>query len=172
MFRPDVIHSHMVHANLLSRLTRLLIPVPRLITTAHNTFEGGRLLDLGYRLTDRLTDLTTNVSEASTASFRQRGLVPSGRITTVANGLDRSVQAGSRQTRRAAQRAGPTGFTWLSVGRLNGRRTSQPVQGVPAAAGGRAASGRRWTGAVPARQELPSSQAAGAGMDIASLMAC
>lgn len=120
VFRPDVIHSHMVHANLLSRLTRLLIPVPRLITTAHNTFEGGRLLDLGYRLTDRLTDLTTNVSEASTASFRQRGLVPSGRITTVVNGLDFGPfrRAAARRAELRSE-LGLTGFTWLSVGRLN-----------------------------------------------------
>ena len=35
-FRPDVVHSHMVHANLFARLLRLCAPMPRLkIGRAH-----------------------------------------------------------------------------------------------------------------------------------------
>lgn len=118
-FRPDVVHAHMVHANLLTRLTRLLVHMPRLITTAHNTVEGGRLLDLGYRLTDRLTDLTTNVSDVSVQAFRQRGLVPSGRIITVPNGLDFAPFEGARSRReQLREQLGLGGFTWLAVGRL------------------------------------------------------
>ena len=38
-FRPDIVHSHMVHANLLGRFTRLFCRMPALISTAHNLQE-------------------------------------------------------------------------------------------------------------------------------------
>src|SRR5262245_11898094 len=34
-FRPHVVHCHMMHANFLGRITRLIAPVPVLISTAH-----------------------------------------------------------------------------------------------------------------------------------------
>ena len=118
-FRPDVVHSHMVHANILSRLTRLVTRMPRLITTAHNTVEGGRLLDLAYRMTDGLADLTTNVSDASVQSFLQRRLSKAGRIRAVENGLDlqpfETARASGPEKR---DELGLTGFTWLAIGRL------------------------------------------------------
>jgi UDP-N-acetylglucosamine:LPS N-acetylglucosamine transferase len=40
--KPDVVHSHMVHANIFTRLLRLTTSIPRLISTIHNTNEGGR----------------------------------------------------------------------------------------------------------------------------------
>lgn len=118
-FRPDVVHSHMVHANLLARLTRMTVMMPRLICTAHNTVEGGPALDLAYRLTDRLADLTTNVSEASVAAFVKRRLAPAHRIRFVPNGLDLSSSrpaAGDRE--RLRQELNLSGFVWLAVGRL------------------------------------------------------
>ncbi|MQT72062.1 glycosyltransferase, partial [Pseudomonas sp. FSL R10-0071] len=36
-YDPDVVHAHMVHANLLSRVVRLVCPIKKLINTAHNT---------------------------------------------------------------------------------------------------------------------------------------
>src|SRR5262245_56954535 len=86
--RPDVLHSHMVHANLLARATRMLSRVPVVVCTAHSIRECGRFLELGYRYTDRLADLTTNVSQAGVDRYLQIGAVPSGRIRFVPNGLD------------------------------------------------------------------------------------
>lgn len=83
-FGPDVVHSHMVHANLLARLLRLSVSIPRLISSAHTPHEDGMLL---YRLTDRLTDLSTHVSDAGTAAFVARRAVPPQRMLTVHNGI-------------------------------------------------------------------------------------
>lgn len=119
-FRPDAVHSHMVHANLLTRLTRLTVRMPRLITTAHNTREGGRLLELAYRVTDPLTDLTTNVSDASVQAYLDRRVSAPGRIITVVNGLDFSPfteAAGAREQVRGELDL--SGFTWLAVARLS-----------------------------------------------------
>lgn len=87
-FRPDVVHSHMVHANLFARLLRLRAPMPRLICTAHNTNEGGALLMWGYRITDGLAHLTTNVSQEAVDRYIACAAVPAGKVIAVHNGID------------------------------------------------------------------------------------
>ncbi|VVE32034.1 N-acetyl-alpha-D-glucosaminyl L-malate synthase [Pandoraea pneumonica] len=86
--RPDVVHAHMVHANLLARVARLFVSMPVLVTSAHSRNEGGRARMLAYRLTDRLTDLTTNVSDDAVAAFVAQGAAPASRIVSMPNGID------------------------------------------------------------------------------------
>lgn len=87
-FKPDVLHSHMFHANLLSRLVTLVSNVQRLVCTAHNTNEGGKLRMLAYRLTDRLADEFTNVSEEAVKAFEQKKAAAVGRMLVTHNGID------------------------------------------------------------------------------------
>lgn len=68
-FKPDVIHSHMVHANLFVRLNRLFVQMPRLICTAHNANEGGYIRMKLYSLTNNFSDLDTNVSNEALERF-------------------------------------------------------------------------------------------------------
>src|SRR5690554_5778032 len=77
-FRPDVVNTHLVHANILSRVLRLITPIPKLVTSAHNTFEGGQLRMLGYRLTNCLANASTNVSQEAVEAFERSGAVPVG----------------------------------------------------------------------------------------------
>jgi glycosyltransferase involved in cell wall biosynthesis len=86
-FQPDIVHSHMVHANILTRLVRLVTPMVRLISTAHSSCEGGKLRMLAYRLTDALADLSTNVSSEAVVSFVKARAVKSGRMIAVHNGI-------------------------------------------------------------------------------------
>ncbi|MGI2800839.1 glycosyltransferase [Photobacterium damselae] len=86
--KPDVIHSHMIHANLLARLTRMFNRKPALICTAHSTNEGGKLRMFAYRLTDFLADITTNVSQEAADVFVSLGAVPRNKIVSVPNGID------------------------------------------------------------------------------------
>lgn len=86
-FKPDVVHSHMVHANILTRLVRISTPIDKLISTAHSNNEGGALRMLGYRLTHRLANLSTNVSEKATQAFEDVGAVPKDGMQTVYNGI-------------------------------------------------------------------------------------
>lgn len=118
--RPDVVHSHMVHANLLARVARLLGPVPALISTAHNITEGGFALNLGYRLTDSLTEFTTNVSQAAFDRYVKIGLVGSHKSGYVPNGINLQRYAhdsGARERLRKELSAGAE-FVWLAVGRI------------------------------------------------------
>lgn len=87
-FQPDVVHAHMVHANIFARLCRFFVKIPRLICTAHSNNEGGRLRMCAYRLTHELADITTNVSQAASQNFENLGAVPQGGILTTYNGID------------------------------------------------------------------------------------
>lgn len=87
-FRPDVVHAHMVHANILSRLIRTTTPMTKLICTAHNSNEGGYIRKLAYRITHNLADLTTNVSKTAVSSFEIDRAVPKGGMKCVYNGVD------------------------------------------------------------------------------------
>lgn len=87
-FKPDVVHSHMVHANLFSRLLRLCAPFPRLICTAHSINEGGALRMWFYRVTDALAHLTTNVSQAAVDHYLACSAISPGKALAVYNGID------------------------------------------------------------------------------------
>lgn len=86
--KPDVIHSHMFHANLLSRLIRLTTKVPKLISSSHNTNEGGQLRMMAYRFTDKLVDISTNVSNEAVNALIKTGATKHGRMVCVVNGIN------------------------------------------------------------------------------------
>lgn len=87
-FRPDVVHAHMVHANIFARLNRTICPVPKLICTAHNSNEGGKLRMIAYRLTNHLSDVNTNVSQEATEALIAKGAFSKNNLITVHNGID------------------------------------------------------------------------------------
>ncbi|KWR90164.1 glycosyltransferase [Cupriavidus sp. IDO] len=87
-WHPDVIHAHMVHANLFARLLTRIVRCPPLVCTAHSFREGGRMRMLAYRLTDRWTDLTTHVSADGRSGMIAAGGVPDDRIVVIPNGID------------------------------------------------------------------------------------
>jgi glycosyltransferase involved in cell wall biosynthesis len=119
-WKPDVVHSHMVHANLMARVVRLLAPVPSLVSTIHNIDEGGPLLMAGYRLSNRLVDHMTVVSQAAGDRFVRERIVPRRLLTVVPNGIDTErfrVDPGTRHAVR--QSLGLQGeFVWIAVGRF------------------------------------------------------
>lgn len=89
-FRPDVVHAHMVHANIFARLNRIGTRVPKLICTAHNSNEGGKARMLAYRVTSSLSDINTNVSNEATKALIAKGAFNKSNLITVYNGIDLS----------------------------------------------------------------------------------
>jgi glycosyltransferase involved in cell wall biosynthesis len=120
-WRPDVVHSHMVHANLMARAVRLVAPVPALVATIHNIYEGGRLRMAAYRLTNGLVDHITIISEAAAERFIRERIIPKDLVTVVPNGVDpelfRRLPAGVRDELRRSLGLGAE-FVWLAVGRF------------------------------------------------------
>jgi glycosyltransferase involved in cell wall biosynthesis len=111
----------MIHANLLARLVRLSTNVPRLVCTAHNTNEGGRLRMMAYRLTDFLADVSTNVSREAVEAFEAKGAVPRGKMLAVLNAIDCDVFSPDVQPRleiRQAFSVDRDTMVFIAVGRL------------------------------------------------------
>ncbi len=80
-FKPDIVHSHMVHANIFVRIFRRFhYPISRLICSAHSSNEGGKIRMLMYRWTHSLSEVTTNVSHHAASNFEKLGAVPMGKI--------------------------------------------------------------------------------------------
>ncbi|WP_243031838.1 glycosyltransferase [Thermus altitudinis] len=126
-FRPNVLHAHMIHANLLARVVRLLVPVPVVVCTAQNTLEVGRTFrterstHLAYRLTDFLCDLTTQVSREGYARFLEGKAVRPDKLRFVPNAVDTQRFVPNPHTGlRLREELGieRDAFVWLAVGRL------------------------------------------------------
>lgn len=118
--RPVIIHSHMVHANLFSRVSKLLAPAPPRICTAHSIFEGGAFREWAYRMTDPLCDLTTQVSQAGAERYVRIKAVPKHKMLWVPNGVDLSRFSFQKEQRDVlrAQMNVLNKFVWISIGRL------------------------------------------------------
>lgn len=119
-FRPDLLHSHSFHANLVARLLNLIVPSLKVICTIHNVYEGGWRRMMTYRLTDDLSCLTTAVSQAAAVRFVELKAVHRGKCLVVRNGIDIDEfmpSADRRCITRGAMGAGSS-FIWLAAGRL------------------------------------------------------
>jgi glycosyltransferase involved in cell wall biosynthesis len=119
-FRPDLIHSHSFHANILARLVSLFLHGSKVLTTVHNVYEGGVLRVLAYRLTDSLACRTTAVSQAAADRFEGLDAPPSRKCVVLLNGIDCEEFAPSADRRshlREEMKAG-SNFIWLAAGRL------------------------------------------------------
>jgi len=123
--RPQIVHSHMIHANLLARFIRLFTPIPILICTAHSTQESGkrgslRIREIMYRVTDSLCDITTQVSRFGLERYIQVGAVPRHKIIFIPNGIDTNRFYPSYETgRNLRHNLGLNDeFVWLAVGRF------------------------------------------------------
>jgi glycosyltransferase involved in cell wall biosynthesis len=120
-WHPTVLHSHMLHANLMARAVRLFAPIPAVVSTIHNIYEGGRLRMLGYRPTNGLVDHMTIISQAAADRFVRDRIVPRALLEVVPNGVDteryRGVPVGTRERLRGTLGLGSE-FAWLAVGRF------------------------------------------------------
>jgi glycosyltransferase involved in cell wall biosynthesis len=120
-WKPDVLHSHMIHANLMARAVRLFARVPVMVSTIHNIYEGGPLWMAAYRISNGLVDHMTIISEAAADRFVKEGIVPRELLTCVPNGVDterfRQVAPEAREAVRSSIGVND-GFVWLAVGRF------------------------------------------------------
>jgi glycosyltransferase involved in cell wall biosynthesis len=125
VWRPEIVHSHMVHANILARIVRPLVRVPVLVCTAHTIDErgrkgSGRLREFLYRLTDPFCDLTTQVSQAGLERYVRVGAVPRHKIRYIPNGVDTErFKPNFEDHLKVRKELGVDGFVWLAVGRFD-----------------------------------------------------
>jgi len=121
-FRPDVLHSHLYHANMISRILKMTIsPASVLVNTSHSSNEGGRLRMLAYRLTSRAPVIWTNVSQSAVDRFVRVGAVSARRMRVMHNGINLRNFSRSPEVRVATRgRLGlkDDDFVFIAVGRF------------------------------------------------------
>jgi glycosyltransferase involved in cell wall biosynthesis len=115
-FDPDVIHSHMIHANIFTRLANLRLGIP-LFNTAHNVYEGGKLLEMLYRFTYPLCDYMTQVSDEGLQRYLANGLAKADNACVMKNAIQAkgNVVVSKIKTQLALN---DTEFLFITVGRL------------------------------------------------------
>ena len=119
--KPDVVHSHMIHANLISRVVRLIAKIPLLVNTAHSTNEGGAVRMMAYRMTDYLAEVRTNVSAEAVLEFERKRAVPVGTMLMVSNGVNTEIfkeNISLRNSLRAENNIEKNVKIFIAVGRL------------------------------------------------------
>lgn len=119
-FRPDLLHSHSFHANLVARLLKLFVPGCVVLSTVHSVYEGPWHRMLAYRLTDVLSRRTIAVSQAAANRFVGIWAVPRPKCMVAANGIDTAefIPSFERRIRMRADMAVEADFIWLAAGRL------------------------------------------------------
>lgn len=85
---PDIIHSHMFHANILSRICSILTSIPILICTAHSSNEGGYFRMKLYKATEKLATILTNVSQEAVNNFINKKASTPQKIILMPNGVN------------------------------------------------------------------------------------
>ncbi|MBJ9887666.1 glycosyltransferase [Citrobacter sedlakii] len=123
ILKPDVVHSHMFHANIMSRLSKLFGHCTyKLICTAHSKYEGGKLRMLSYRFTDYLSDINTNVSKEALREYIDKKFFSEAKSIVVYNGVDTEKFSFSIEKRLSIRKILSIDVNdklILSVGRLN-----------------------------------------------------
>ncbi|MDR2252018.1 MAG: glycosyltransferase [Endomicrobium sp.] len=120
-FKPDIVHGQMFHANILIRILRLFVKIPKLISTEHSSYIGGDFRMFLYRTTDFLSDLNTNVSQEATDYFVKKKAFNVKKSRTVYNGIDLEkfkFDSQARQEIRQQYKIDDDAFVFLNVGRL------------------------------------------------------
>lgn len=124
-FNPDIVHSHMIHANIFMRIVRIFVPFPVLICTAHSLKEEGKkgslkLREFLYRITDPLCDITTQVGKSGMERYVKNKVTPANKIIYMPNGVDINkfrydelIKEKMRKEMNLNEK-----FVWLAVGRL------------------------------------------------------
>jgi glycosyltransferase involved in cell wall biosynthesis len=125
--RPEIVHAHLPHAVWFARWSRLLAHGCKVVDTIHTSAIGTKGRQIGYRLSDWLTDRATAVSAAAADAYVTAGMVSGEHITVLPNGID------TQEWRPNASMRDPTRhelcmkseFLWMTAGRL------QPVKDYP-----------------------------------------
>lgn len=119
-FRPDLLHSHNFHSNVVARLLKPFVPQTLVISTVHSGHEGDWMRMLAYRLTDALSVRTTAVSDAVAQRMVRQKTVPGKKCVVLVNGIDceEFTPDADRRTQIRARLAVSGEFVWLAAGRL------------------------------------------------------
>ena len=87
--KPDIVHSHLYHPNILTRVVKYFNRKLILINSIHSGEEGKSLVRrFAYKRTNFLPNIITNVSLTASHAVERRFSLPKNSIKTIYNGID------------------------------------------------------------------------------------
>ena len=118
---PDVIHSHMIHANLLLRSASPFIGCRRKINTIHGEEEYLGIRKIIYRLTDFAVDYTVCCGKILYEQAKRHNIVSSTKLKYICNGLNTNSYVYDETSRKRIRNSIQLNesFVWITVGRLS-----------------------------------------------------
>jgi len=87
-YNPDIIHSHLFHADILSRFAVWFIKKPAIISTTHSNIFHGRVREMLLRYTDSLVNRTIAVSGEVARELVRKKITIQKKIQIIYNGVD------------------------------------------------------------------------------------
>lgn len=101
-FRPDILHTHLFHADLAGRLAGAVAGVGRSVTTVHVAEMRFRPWQFAFaRLADGLCERIICVSKSVRDFHKRRSGLPENRYTVIPNGVDAAAYQFDPQIRSA-----------------------------------------------------------------------
>jgi glycosyltransferase involved in cell wall biosynthesis len=119
-WRPDILHSHMVHANLLAGAVRPLTGVRALVATIHSINDGGAIRMAAYRASSAVVDRFTIISRLAAERYVGIGAVPARLVEVIPNAVDIDAFRKIPDARSAVRGELKIDdeFVWIAVGRF------------------------------------------------------
>lgn len=119
--KPDVIHSHMVHANFLLRVASPFLHKSIKINTVHGEEEFLGKRKLIYQMSDFLIDYTVCCGKILYEQALNNKIVNKRKLKYVCNGINLEEYQFNEQIRKDIRRKYNIGnrFVWITVGRLS-----------------------------------------------------
>ena len=117
--RPDILHTHIYHANFYGRLASLGLGLKGVVAAVHNTYTQPKLhRRLANFLLARVTDWVLVGSPQVWADVRRYDWVPAPRLLLLPYGIRLEEPASALSPEEAKARLGVSGFCVGAVGRL------------------------------------------------------
>jgi glycosyltransferase involved in cell wall biosynthesis len=98
-FRPNLIHSALWHANIVSRIFGFIFRVPVVCDLHNNSFHNGRVRNFVEILPIPRPNIFVAVTERVKDSFKEIGRIGSSKIEVILNGIDGIKFEFSQKTR-------------------------------------------------------------------------
>ena len=130
--RPDVLHTYLLHSNVLGRIVGRLVGVPVIVSSERTIGQANRWGRLATRLTNPLTDAVEVNSETGARAIERDLGVPANKVRVVRSGIDLDAYGVSLKRTEIRSELGLTGdhHLVLYVGRL--RRVKGVEHGIRA----------------------------------------
>lgn len=87
-FKPDLIHAHLFHSIILTRIIRLIFFKIPIISTMHNALYRLTYREILLKYTDFLSNLNTAVSFSALNSYLRKGVFSYEKSKFIYNGID------------------------------------------------------------------------------------